>query len=381
MGRYLDLDPLSTDGRFLEAGLHWQRRDAERARAALERVLSLDPDHEGALDLRSRLSMRPGGYEDALVDLARLVRLRGEDRRLVVLRAAALMGLGRYGEVDAFLGERLGRTTEVRSLYVLRLIRSGARALRGDGQGSREDFHAALAADPAHSRWAAEGPRLWLAAEAVLGSSLALALRDTPEVLGLEPSRKASVLRLEALLELPAVREALGRPLERGQVDLELRLVAQALDQFDRERAGEALAAWREATGLEGGVMEFLTLLGYYLAMDDEQVLLAQGDLYSTEDYLRRASAHYRKGRHAEAAEDLRRALRLDPTSRRVHYAAATVSALRAREDASHLERALRHLQGAVVLGFRHLDWTEADPDFEAVRDTEEFRRLRELVR
>jgi tetratricopeptide (TPR) repeat protein len=81
--------------------LYLSLRDYDRALAASDRVLALEPEHIGALTERYKVNLDAKRREDALADLDRLLKLRPDDPEMVYARAVTLGEMGRFEESEA----------------------------------------------------------------------------------------------------------------------------------------------------------------------------------------------------------------------------------------------------------------------------------------
>lgn len=68
------------------------------AMVAAEQILSADPSHLGALELRAKCEWQTGAYEAVLRTLDRLMTINPYEGGYHALRGASLQCLGRYGE-------------------------------------------------------------------------------------------------------------------------------------------------------------------------------------------------------------------------------------------------------------------------------------------
>jgi len=73
-------------------------QDYDRALAAADRVLALQPDHRDALSYRYKVNLEAKRREDALADLDRLIELDPDDPEIVYARAVTLGEMGRFEE-------------------------------------------------------------------------------------------------------------------------------------------------------------------------------------------------------------------------------------------------------------------------------------------
>jgi len=81
--------------------LYLTLQDYQRALAAVDGVLALEPEHRGALSLRYKVNLEAKLQEDALADLDRLLELDPESAEAVYARAVTLGELGRFEESEA----------------------------------------------------------------------------------------------------------------------------------------------------------------------------------------------------------------------------------------------------------------------------------------
>ncbi len=161
---------LAVEDQFARGRLLAQAHDYEGAIAAFAAVLSVRPDHPGALRARAEALMRVHRSQDALVDLDRL------------------------------LEQERGRQTEEAPLY---RARAALRARAGDHQGAVEDYTLALRLVPEAASYNNRGWE-YLALEAP-----ALALADCERALRLKPDDSDALLgRGSARVKLGSYREA-----------------------------------------------------------------------------------------------------------------------------------------------------------------------------
>ncbi|MBI4577241.1 MAG: tetratricopeptide repeat protein, partial [Planctomycetes bacterium] len=381
--RYLDLDPVSVEGRFMLAALLARRRDFAASREALDAILAMEGEHLDALELRVKLLFAARRYEAALADAERMVELRPQYPRAAFILGSVLLLLGRHEEAERLQTEMLPWCESVRDTYLLHMVRGIARAARSDYPGAREDMEAALAANGDFRRVVAENEVLAPGGPlAAFKGAVVAALADWGREFEIPPERKEGLRLLGRLKEeLPQLREALDGAVRANRIDIDLRLLVEALTDPDHGELVRAVDGARAATGLNFNLAEAITVMGYFVVADEEQALLHEDPLYEARDYYRRATFHYRVGRLQEAWDDLSSAVSLEPDFREAHYARATVSALLARGEPAQAALSLGSLRNALVLGWRHLDYAERDPDFATVRETAEFARLARLAR
>ncbi|MBI4575578.1 MAG: protein kinase [Planctomycetes bacterium] len=380
---YLELDPVAVDARYLLAALRADRRDFSRAEEALQTLLELVPDHAEGLELRAKVRAAGRRFEEAVADCDRVLALRPWYNRVAVYKAGLELLRGRCREGLSTLEPFRGRLEGGGERFRTELVRSFCMAGLGDHAGAKEAMDQAIAAEPSlelwsiHNRLFSEGGPGFLFRDRIIA-----ALADVGRVFEVPPDRKAGVgLFEEVRRTVPGIQDLLARPLEIQRFDAELGFIVEVMTDPEHADLLAALQRCGEATGWGFDLGPTLAVLSYFVTVERERALLHQGELYRGEDYYLRATAHYRAGQVAEAKEDLKEAVRLEPYERVYRYALATVCGRLALEDPKYEKWCLRFLRQAVVLGFADLGETAEDPDFEAVRGSGEFRRLRGLAR
>jgi hypothetical protein len=210
------------------------------------------------------------------------------------------------------------------------------------------------------------------------GQNLAVMAR-LPEIFVEAPPEKVRLQLLDRLIEASTMLQHRGIQLGRNAVrGLIWKAMAEHLDRrLQREPAlRQRLEALRDVTGTAEGLVDVLRVFLYIVRREEELVLDRLDELSRPEDRLARAAARYRGGRLEEAEADLRAALLARPRESEIHYALATVLALRGRADPRLCLEALNELELALHYGFAHGRWALEDPDFSALRGQARFRRL-----
>ena len=148
LGRYAEADARYQDA--LDAGIVYRRlhqaygdalmkqQRLDEARAVIEQALALDPDYAAALISMGRLDLRSGDGTSAVERFRHALRVKPNDRSVMLLLGRALNQAGRYDEAIAELEPQIRDPETDRSFAYLEL----AKALLG--QEKREEAIAAL---------------------------------------------------------------------------------------------------------------------------------------------------------------------------------------------------------------------------------------------
>ncbi|MBI4577749.1 MAG: protein kinase [Planctomycetes bacterium] len=361
MEAYLEREPLDAVAHHLVGTIYLERRDARRALAHMDRAIQLAPSLSGAHYNRVGCLAVMGQPEEALAALDALAVLDPEAHHR--LRAMLCFRLVRYDEAQEALDLAMAGRGEHGYLLAMRALLA---LQRGDRRGFFDDMETWIEAS-------GEGDRILFLLRLVFDSPFRgvflQGARNPRRVFVLSPGRKLEVVQLERLIQAtPPLRAAVERLSSANLFSTEM---VQAVGGAVREGADldEEPLEWK---GIRVTATELMDCITYLAERWEELQLLQQRDLYSHDDYCTRAALHYRRGAYDEAEADLLAALELDRHYRLIHYGLAT---LRAR-DPQRREAALEALRAAVENGFRRAAYALEDPDWAALHDDPELRRI-----
>jgi choline-sulfatase len=407
----LERDPSDVAMLTERARLNLRTGRLDEARSDFQRCLLLDPDSATVYQGLAQVELRAGDFGKAL-ELAEIGSTkRGAFESLSVLKAHALISLGRQDEARSFIDERL---TEQPSDPDLLAIRGEFFAYDGDMQSAEEYFRKAVAEDALHL------PSRFLLADLLKRTERsAEAVAVLEELLRIQPgnpralaaigdikigdAQSAAAYLEEAVRLDPKNHEAL---VNLGRVYIQMGLGAKAEGMLRRAlevRPGDTSATNNLAVSLivQGRLAKAEEMLRALLAEHPDfaearnnlsLTLARRGDLAAAEVEARRAIESNRDlldprltlasicngtGRHAEAVAVLEPFAAKNPahTEFAVQYGIGLVGSNRAEEALPWLEQAMSVTQASdeqVVLAFAQAK--------EAVGKTHEARDLYELA-
>lgn len=143
-----------------------RRGDSAAALATIERILAIEEDHLGALELKARGEWQLGAHEPLVGTLRRLIVLNPYEPGYHALLGSALQCLGRYGEAARSLERAEGTPGQEETLADLRAWQAGliAEMIQTDPvfrAHYRQDPHGACAARGFHVAHEAATPLLF----------------------------------------------------------------------------------------------------------------------------------------------------------------------------------------------------------------------------
>lgn len=290
-----------------------QGADLEGARAMLDRALGFAPERADILETRAGLHREQGRIEAARDDYAATARLNGNGPADLLVRLGACEGeLGFFDRAEAALGEALRQDPGLAEAWLQR-----ARFRRLAGRAEEADRDVA----EARGRGAA-----WAGAFHNEGVRLLNALRPLEAERWFRFATEVDPLRSESWIGLGRALVETRRPALAEAAFAE----AAALRKTDADahyhrgnallaagRAEEALAAYDRAAGLDATRPAYFTARGMVVQQTHRDPARAGADydraLALDPDYgpalFNRGLLRHELGRHAEAEDDVRKAL------------------------------------------------------------------------
>ncbi|OWK43198.1 tetratricopeptide repeat protein [Fimbriiglobus ruber] len=265
-----------------ERGLAYQQDgDADRALAAYDDAILLDPDYAAAYRERGQLHRQAGRGRQALDDFSTAIRLAPDEPETYLRRGSTYLAVGQLDRATADFDAALRLDPDLAAAYANRGL---VRVKQGDPHAAAADATAALRLDPALTRaYFVRG-----AARAALGRH-ADAVDDFDHLLELDPA------------------DALAYN-ERGVVLADMGEYERAVADYDRAielKPAFVLARFNRAVALRASGNPGAA------AADLDEVIRRQPQ--SAHAYYHRGLAAFDLGDHPRAAADLIRASQLDP--------------------------------------------------------------------
>ena len=153
--------------------------------------------------------------------------------------------------------------------------------------------------------------------------------------------------------------------------DKTLKEFERGLNSLHRQSYAEALERFQELHDSHPQEKELLDRLRIYIRICNDMLHRKPAQPKKPEDCFYFGVMKANDADYDEAVKYLERALQADPKDEKVHYVMASTLALRgSREDA------VRHLRQAIELNDGNRIYARNDPDFEPLRDDEEFQNL-----
>jgi len=333
-------------------------QNVDGAIAALNRVLTLDPEHVHALELRIHAQLKANREEEALEDIERLQALDHDQSGALLLKTVALLGLERAdeaGEALRAVKERVAADSEKASSRQMRarlcLAEATFVAEKGEPERGEEMIDDCLAEYPEDVLLVNESVKLYeragRAARAL--EILRRALDEAPEE---ESFRYALAARLRASGEVEETEQLLLEVTQgEAPIDGWIRLYGHYSDLEDYEAARAALERVFELLDDPPPILrlaygDVLVLLG-----EHERALAVAEELSEIHANMLRGRSYLAQGDAARALEALRAGVLLWPDNATGRWLAG-----QAAERVGEFEEALSHYREAYRAGAANTD-------------------------
>lgn len=360
----VNLSPLNVSAAMLLGRLLFDCSRISEAKPIFDRVRTLDPERAEATVYLARIVLHESRPDEALALMADCIERRPDVPAWQVFYGTLLMQVTRFGDAESAFSAALRRADRPET----RMLRGMCRAVVGQIERATEDFRAVFVTG--HAPWAEILTHLTALSKAER-TVLAAGTTYMDAVFALSPSLKRVAVEFEIRRagQYRAVDGFAARISTDEISDDLVRIVFASSDllrhletSFDRVRGD---------LRFEFTLAELVAPIQLAVQSRIENELDWQIRLGSVTDYYRRATARFRRGKLHDALADLQHAVSVRPDSALLNYSLATVAA---RLDNPPL--ALQALRTAIASGFRRLEFTRDDPDFNLLAAHPEFQAL-----
>jgi len=353
----LSIDPKNLEALYLGSGVLGALNRYEESVAGFDRVLSASPNHAETWRYRGLGLLSLGRYEEALISFDKAHSLGDESSELWSSRGRALQNLGRYQEALDNYEKALSIDP---GMFDMMINRGSMLTALGRHEEAIQSFDAGLAHIEGTSEvWNSRGASLQDAGRFVE------ALDSYEKSLTMNPDNRMALMNQGlALLELDRLDEALTSFNRALKVEPEniATLRARSVTFYEMGRNNEALSDHERLLQLNDKAFDVWSNKGLVLAnlgRWEEAIDAANQGLRLVPDQnevarlrLVRAKILFLANRHAEAAEDIAFAWRLD--------ADQVVSLRECRKRFIEAYRALEFPSPEQKLVFAEIAWAEA---------------------